>query len=64
MGNIFIYHAGTKKNSDGNFVTSGGRVIGVTAVAENLDSAIKRAYEAVGKISFKDAHYRKDIGVK
>lgn len=60
---ITVFHAGTKI-ADGNIVTAGGRVIGVTAVAENLDSAIEKAYDAVKKISFKDAHYRKDIGIK
>ncbi len=61
--NIFIYHAGTKKE-DGKFLTAGGRVIGVTATGKNLDDAILEAYNAVAKISFTDAHYRKDIGIK
>lgn len=60
---VTVFHAGTKKNS-GGFTTSGGRVLGVTAVADNLDSAINKSYEAVEKISFKDAHYRHDIGIK
>ena len=60
---IRVYHAGTEVK-DGKFYTSGGRVLGVTALAEDLDSAIKRSYDAVSKISFKDMHYRKDIGVK
>ncbi len=58
-----VFHAATKLE-DGKYTTSGGRVIGVTAVDETLDKAIKRAYEYVGKISFKDAHFRKDIGIK
>ncbi|MCX7745673.1 MAG: phosphoribosylamine--glycine ligase [Clostridia bacterium] len=61
--NIVVFHAGTKKES-GKFLTSGGRVLGVTALESDLDKAIKKAYEGVGKISFRDAHYRKDIGVK
>ena len=61
--NIFVYHAGTKIE-DGKMLTSGGRVIGVTAKADNLDNAIKEAYKAVEKISFTDAHFRKDIGIK
>lgn len=61
--NITVFHAGTKLQ-DGKIVTSGGRVLGVTAVAENLDAAIADAYSAVSCISFQDAHYRKDIGRK
>ena len=60
---IVVFHAGTALK-DGKTVTAGGRVLGVTAVAENLDAAIKKSYEAVEKIHFKDAHYRKDIGIK
>ena len=44
--------------------TVGGRVLGVTALGANLDAAIQRAYEAVGKISFEGMQYRKDIGQK
>lgn len=58
-----VYHAGTKME-DGKLVTSGGRVLGVTRVGKNLDEAIKNAYEAVKLVSFKDAHYRTDIGIK
>jgi len=61
--NIVVFHAGTKFE-DGKYYTSGGRVLGVTAVESNLDLAIKKAYEGVSKISFKDMHYRKDIGIK
>lgn len=61
--NIKVFHAGTKKDGE-KYLTSGGRVIGVTAVSEDLDSAIADAYNAVGKIHFTDAHYRKDIGRK
>ncbi|MBE7026604.1 MAG: phosphoribosylamine--glycine ligase [Ruminococcaceae bacterium] len=61
--NITVFHAGTALK-DGKIVTSGGRVIGVTATGANLDAAIKDAYKAVKKISFKDAHYRTDIGIK
>lgn len=59
----FIYHAGTKYEN-GNFYTNGGRVIGVTATGESLDAALEHSYEAVGKISFDKAHYRRDIGKK
>lgn len=60
---ITVFHAGTKQDG-GKFVTAGGRVLGVTATADNLDEAIKRAYEGVKKVSFKDMHYRTDIGIK
>jgi len=58
-----VFNAGTKLN-DGKLVTAGGRVLGVTAIGESLDKAIKKAYEGVQKVNFKDAHYRKDIGKK
>lgn len=61
--NIVVFHAGTKYE-DGKYLTAGGRVLGVTAVEANLDLAIKKAYEGVSKISFKDMHFRKDIGIK
>ncbi len=56
-----VYHAGTKLEN-GKFYTNGGRVLGVTAVDDTLEDALKKAYEAVEKISFEGAHYRKDIG--
>ena len=63
MENVIVFHAGTKLE-DGKFTNAGGRVLGVTAVDENLDKAIKRAYEGVSKISWKDEFHRNDIGVK
>lgn len=63
MDNITVFHAGTALK-DGKFVTNGGRVLGVTGVGNNLDEAIKTAYEGVAKIDFKDKHFRKDIGIK
>lgn len=59
----FVYHAGTRLQN-GDLVTSGGRVLGVTAVAPTLDEAIVKAYADVKKIHFDGAHYRTDIGVK
>lgn len=56
-----VYHAGTAYEN-GGFVTAGGRVIGVTAMGVDLDEALARAYDSVERISFKGAHYRKDIG--
>jgi phosphoribosylamine--glycine ligase len=56
-----IYHAGTEYK-DGSFLTSGGRVLGVTTCAPSLDSALEKAYKAAGTIRFDGVHYRKDIG--
>ncbi|MBR2876439.1 MAG: phosphoribosylamine--glycine ligase [Clostridia bacterium] len=58
-----VYVAGAKI-ADGKLLTAGGRVLGVTAVAETLSSALKLAYERVNKVSFANAFYRKDIGKK
>ncbi|MFZ0731236.1 MAG: phosphoribosylamine--glycine ligase [Candidatus Sulfotelmatobacter sp.] len=57
---VKVFHAGTSKR-DGVFYTSGGRVLGVTARAADLPTAVARAYEACGKIWFEGAHYRTDI---
>ncbi len=59
----YIFHAGTKLE-DGKYLTSGGRVLGVTSTADDLRSALAAAYKAVESISFEKAHYRKDIGAK
>ena len=63
MDNVTVFHAGTKLTDDG-FTNAGGRVLGVTATDTNLDEAIKRAYKAVEKITWKDEFHRNDIGVK
>ncbi len=55
-----VFHAGTA-GKDGAVVTNGGRVLGVTAMDDDVLKAIAKAYAAVGRISFKGAHYRKDI---
>ena len=60
---VIVYHAATDLR-DGKVVTVGGRVLGVTALGANLDAAIKRAYEAVGHISFEGMQLRRDIGQK
>jgi phosphoribosylamine---glycine ligase len=60
VSGVKIFHAGTSKR-DGAYYTSGGRVLGVTARAADLATAVARAYEACGKIAFEGAHYRKDI---
>ena len=58
---VTVFHAGTALR-DGRLVTAGGRVLGVTAVAGDLATAIARAYGAVGAIRFEGMHYRRDIG--
>jgi phosphoribosylamine---glycine ligase len=58
-----IFHAGTAEK-DGEIITSGGRVLGVTAVGETLKEARELAYQSVEKVSFNGAHYRTDIGSK
>jgi len=63
LPDVAVFHAGTKREGD-SVVTSGGRVLGVTASAGTLEQAIRKAYEAVGKIHFEGAHYRTDIGAK
>jgi phosphoribosylamine--glycine ligase len=60
---IIIFHAGTRKEGN-TYYTNGGRVLGVTAVAENIEKAREKAYAAISHIDFKDAHYRRDIGIK
>ena len=58
-----VYVAGAVL-ADGKLVTSGGRVLGVTQIADTLDEAISAAYKTVGTISFKNAFYRRDIGAR
>ncbi|XOB64851.1 phosphoribosylamine--glycine ligase [Deferribacteres bacterium DY0037] len=60
---VKVFHAGTE-TKNGKTVNTGGRVLGVTACGKGLEQAIGLAYEAVEKISWKDVHYRKDIGAK
>jgi phosphoribosylamine--glycine ligase len=60
---VRVFHAGTAER-DGKLVTAGGRVLGVTAVADDLSRAVARAYAAVGDIRFEGMHYRRDIGRK
>lgn len=60
---ILIFHAGTAIK-DGKLVTSGGRVLGVTAMGKDIHEARAKAYEAVGKIRFDGAFFRRDIGIK
>ncbi|HEX6989065.1 MAG TPA: phosphoribosylamine--glycine ligase [Bacillota bacterium] len=57
---VTLYHAGTRREGD-RWLTAGGRVLGVTAVAATLDAARRRAYEACGLITFPGRHHRRDI---
>ncbi|QBZ82421.1 Phosphoribosylamine--glycine ligase [Hydrogenovibrio crunogenus] len=59
---IKVFHAGTRLNDQGQLVTSGGRVLCVTALGENVTDAQKRAYEGVSKIHWEEVYYRTDIG--
>jgi phosphoribosylamine---glycine ligase len=59
-GKVAVFHAGTTFKEE-QIVTAGGRVLGVTAWDSDLPGALKRVYDAVGKISFKDCYYRRDI---
>ncbi|MEZ5426185.1 MAG: phosphoribosylamine--glycine ligase [Pyrinomonadaceae bacterium] len=59
---VVVFHAGTEKNSEGEFITAGGRVLAVTATARNLNGAIHRAYKAVNEIDWEGMQYRRDIG--
>jgi len=60
---VKVFHAGTSKR-DGEFYTAGGRVLGVSARAADLETAVQRAYQACEKIHFDGAHYRRDIAAR
>ena len=57
-----VFHAGTKLGENGEYLTAGGRVLGVTAVGGSLEEAIANAYRAAEPITFQDMHFRRDIG--
>lgn len=59
---VKVFHAGTRLDEQGQLVTSGGRVLCVTALGENVTDAQKRAYEGVSKIHWNEVYYRTDIG--
>ena len=61
LANVCVFHAGTKRDAAGRVVTDGGRVLGVTALGADLPAAVTRAYDAVGRIHFDGAQYRRDI---
>ena len=59
---IFVFHAGTSRNENGDLLTAGGRVLSVTALGATLKAAQEMAYQAVYQIRFEGAQFRKDIG--
>lgn len=58
----YVFHSGTAKDFDGNIITNGGRVLGVTAIGDNLKEARANAYAAVDWVDFDNKYYRHDIG--
>jgi phosphoribosylamine--glycine ligase len=61
---VIVYHAGTKLAADGGLLTAGGRVLNVTAFGKDYAEAIKKAYDAVGRITFDGCFYRRDIAYR
>jgi phosphoribosylamine---glycine ligase len=61
---VCVFHAGTRRNASGQMVTDGGRVLGVTALGENIETAARRAYAVVQQIHFDGAHFRRDIAAR
>jgi phosphoribosylamine--glycine ligase len=64
LPDVKVFHAGTKLNEQGQVVTAGGRVLGVTAIGDSIAQAKQRAYEAVKLVRWKGAWCRKDIADK
>jgi len=60
--NVHVFHSGTAKDDEEKFISSGGRVLSVTATGVNLKEALSRAYDAVNEISFEGMQFRRDIG--
>ena len=58
---VLVFHAGTKREDDGQLLSNGGRVLNVTAIGDTLEDAVETAYNAVKKIDWPDGTYRKDI---
>jgi phosphoribosylamine--glycine ligase len=59
---VTVFHGGTTKNDAGQIITSGGRVLGITATGDDLDAALATCYREVSKISFEGMQFRRDIG--
>jgi phosphoribosylamine--glycine ligase len=61
---VAVFHAGTRRDTEGRLVTAGGRVLGITATAPTLEAARQKAYDNVARIHFNGAHYRRDIALR
>lgn len=61
---VIVFHAGTRRQTDGTLVTAGGRVLSVTATGATLQEALDRAYQAAACIRFHGKHFRRDIGTR
>ena len=59
---VQVFHAGTGVDAEGRFIATGGRVLGVTAAAEDLSTALGLCYESLGRIHWPGMQYRRDIG--
>ena len=57
-----MFHAGTKLNADGTFVTSGGRVLAVSSYGNSKDEALRQSWENIARIDFDGKYFRRDIG--
>ena len=60
--NVAVFHAATSRGERGEWLTAGGRVLGITATGETLDLALSRCYEAAAEVHWEGMHYRRDIG--
>jgi phosphoribosylamine---glycine ligase len=64
LDKVWVFHAGTRQDASGQVTTDGGRVLGLTALGETIEKAMARAYEAVQRIRFDGAHFRRDIAAR
>ncbi len=64
LPNVVVFHAGTRRTENGQLVTQGGRVLGVTAIGATLAEALQHVYAAVEQIHFEGRYFRRDIGQK
>ena len=62
LKDVVVFHAGTSRSENGETITAGGRVLGVTATAETLDNALNKVYQFVNEINWDGMQFRRDIG--
>jgi phosphoribosylamine--glycine ligase len=62
QSNVQVFHAGTEKSASGEFVTAGGRVLGVSSIGPELSKALANCYEAIEKLHWEGMQFRRDIG--